>query len=390
MNIRFRNSVILCLAGILLAADCYSQFTGKPQYRIRTTRNGIFLGDIHVELFPGIAPNHVKNFDSLVSKVFFDTTAFHRVIPGFVIQGGDPNSRHGPKSTWGYGDPSQPTVNAEFSAATHKRGTLAAARDTNINSANSQFYICVAPQPGLDNNYTIYGKVTAGMNIADIIVSEPRDVNDCPLLKIEMFVTYTGSNDTLPKVPVLNSPANWSLNVGSVKQLKWFAASDDVMYHLEVSSDSTFATSFKTLNVGVNYNTVVGLQDSTLYFWRVKANNGGSWSGYSPVWTFYTTGLGSASIHNLSFMEKGYRLDQNIPNPSSGITSIRYAVPGKERISIKLFDITGNEIASLVDEEKSKGEYELLLDMNKYSSGTYFYSMQAGELSDAKTIILNK
>ena len=363
-------------------------FTGKPQYKIHTTRAGISLGDINVELFPAIAPNHVKNFDSLVSTIFFDTTAFHRVIPAFVIQGGDPNSRHGPKSTWGYGDPSQPTVNAEFSAATHLRGTLAAARDANINSANSQFYICVAPQPGLDGQYTIYGHVTSGMNYADTIVLQPRDANDCPLLKIEMFVTYTGSNDTLPTNPTLNSPADGSQNVPSVKQLKWNKASDDIMYHLEVSIDSLFATTFKVVNAAVNYNTVVGLQGSTKYYWRVKATNGGSWSGYSPVWNFSTTM--NAAVPDLAFEAMGYRLYQNVPNPATGQTAIKYAVPGKGNIQIRLFDMAGNDIATLLDEEKIKGEYQVMFDLGKYAAGTYFYLMQAGDSYAVKKLIIEK
>src|SRR4051812_31116946 len=96
-------------------------FTGKPQYQILTMRLGDTLGITDVELFPAIAPMATSNFDSLVTYAFYDTTAFHRVIPGFMIQGGDPNSRHGPRSTWGLGDVSQPTVPAEFTAAKHKR-----------------------------------------------------------------------------------------------------------------------------------------------------------------------------------------------------------------------------------------------------------------------------
>ena len=112
-------------------------FSGKPTYQILTKRGGNLLGIINVELFPAIAPLAVINFDSLVSFHFFDSTAFHRVVPTFVIQGGDPNSKHGPKSTWGQGDPNQPTVNAEFSQAMHLRGTFAAARDRKSTRLNS-------------------------------------------------------------------------------------------------------------------------------------------------------------------------------------------------------------------------------------------------------------
>ena len=103
------------------------------------------------------APFHVANFDSLVNVHFYDSTAFHRVIPGFMIQGGDPNSRSGPIATWGFGDPSQPTVNAEFSAARHLRGIVSAARDADKNSANSQFFICVADAACLKGEYSVYG-----------------------------------------------------------------------------------------------------------------------------------------------------------------------------------------------------------------------------------------
>lgn len=382
------KKAIIGSALLLLSAYGFSQFTGKPRYQIRTERNGIFLGNIQIELFPSIAPKHTKNFDSLASKMFFDTTAFHRVIPGFVIQGGDPNSRHGPRPTWGMGDPTQPTVNAEFSVSPHLRGTIGAARDNNINSATSQFYICMTPQSGLNGNYTVYGHVTAGMNIADTIAFEPRDSTDNPLLKIEMFVTYTGSNDTLPTLPVLDTPISGTQNVGNFKTLKWFRHSDDIMYHLDVSTDSTFASFFKTLDVGVNYNYVGGLQDSTTYYWRVKGTNGSSWTGYSPTWNFYTAGAAGAS--DFSFEERGYRLYQNVPNPSKGQTIIKYTVPGKERITLKLFDLNGKEIDVLLDEEKTKGEYDVLLDMNKYSAGTYFYQIKAGLLSGTKKIIFEK
>src|SRR4051812_17255131 len=107
--------------GSALAQTSYT-YTGKPTFQILAVRAGTTIGTINIELFPLIAPLHTINFDSLTSAQFYDTTAFHRVIPGFVIQGGDPNSRHGPTSTWGQGQPGQPTVMAEFSSLKHKRG----------------------------------------------------------------------------------------------------------------------------------------------------------------------------------------------------------------------------------------------------------------------------
>ncbi len=160
----------------------------RPQYEITVTQNGKELGKIKIELYPDVAPKHVANFDSLVGEKFYDGTAFHRVIPGFMIQGGDPNSRTGDRKTWGYGGPGQTNVPAEFSDLTHKRGIISAARSNDPNSAASQFFICVGDAKFLDKNYSIFGEVLEGMDVADKIVSSPRDGNDNPNQKIEMFI----------------------------------------------------------------------------------------------------------------------------------------------------------------------------------------------------------
>lgn len=161
----------------------------RPKYEFTVTQKGKELGKIVIELFPDVAPKHCKNFDELVSSGFYDGTAFHRVIPGFMIQGGDPNSKDKPKETWGQGDPSQKTVPAEFSSITHKRGIFSTARKGNdINSATSQFFIMVADSPHLDNQYTVFGQVVSGMDVADIIVNSPTEAPNRPIDKIEMKV----------------------------------------------------------------------------------------------------------------------------------------------------------------------------------------------------------
>jgi len=160
----------------------------NPEYIISVSQGGNSLGDIVIELYPDIAPKHCHNFDSLVAIKYYDGTAFHRVIPGFMIQGGDPNSKNKPKDTWGGGDPTQTKVPAEFNPTPHKRGILSAARTPDPNSATSQFFICVADAPYLDNQYTVYGAVLTGMNVVDKIVSSPRDKKDNPLDKIEMKI----------------------------------------------------------------------------------------------------------------------------------------------------------------------------------------------------------
>lgn len=160
----------------------------RPQYLIKTFQKGAELGTIKIELFNDVAPKHVANFDSLVSIGFYDGTAFHRVIPGFMIQGGDPNSKDKPREMWGFGDPSQQTVPAEFSSLKHKRGIISAARKPDPNSATSQFFICVADAPHLDGQYSIFGQVIEGMDIVDKIVNMPRDSRDNPIDKVEMKI----------------------------------------------------------------------------------------------------------------------------------------------------------------------------------------------------------
>ena len=145
------------------------------------------FGTIELKFFPDVAPNHVKNFTDLAKKGFYDGTIFHRVIPGFMIQGGDPNSKSPDKSKHGMGGPGY-TVKAEFNSKPHKRGTLSAARSANPDSAGSQFFICVADAPFLDRQYTVFGEVASGMDAVDKIVSQPRDASDNPDERIEMKV----------------------------------------------------------------------------------------------------------------------------------------------------------------------------------------------------------
>ncbi len=176
---------------ILLAMNIDSQVEAadkakNPQYEITVTQGGKELGKIVIELWPEIAPKHVANFDNLATTGFYNGTAFHRVIPGFMIQGGDPNTKNKPKETWGMGDPSQPRVPAEFNKTKHVRGIISAARSQDPNSASSQFFIMHADAPHLDGQYTAYGKVLSGMEVVDKVATTDRDRRDCPNVKVEM------------------------------------------------------------------------------------------------------------------------------------------------------------------------------------------------------------
>jgi len=148
------------------------------------------FGNIELRFFPDVAPNHVNNFIELAKKGFYDGTTFHRVIPGFMIQGGDPNSKDPDKSKHGMGGPGY-TVKAEFNNKPHKRGTLSMARSASPDSAGSQFFICVAAAPFLDKQYTVFGEVVSGSDVVDKIVSQPRDTRDNPNERIEMKVKIT-------------------------------------------------------------------------------------------------------------------------------------------------------------------------------------------------------
>ncbi len=161
-----------------------------PRATITVTSKGESLGQIQLVFFPEIAPNHVANFVKLATDRFYDGTTFHRVIPGFMIQGGDPNTKSQDRATHGLGGPGH-RIKAEFNSRPHKRGTLSMARANDPDSAGSQFFICVADANFLDWNYTVFGEVVSGLEVADKIVSARRDSRDNPLERMEMKVTIT-------------------------------------------------------------------------------------------------------------------------------------------------------------------------------------------------------
>ena len=142
-------------------------------------------GNISINLFPELAPETVRNFEKLVRDGFYDGTLFHRVIPGFMIQGGDPNTKTDNKSSWGMGGPGY-NIKAEFSSRSHLRGIVSMARSQDPNSAGSQFFIVTSDSAFLDREYTVFGQVTEGIDIADKIVKVQKDGNDCPLEKVQM------------------------------------------------------------------------------------------------------------------------------------------------------------------------------------------------------------
>lgn len=137
-------------------------------------------GDITIELRPDVAPKTVENFAKLAESGFYDGLIFHRIVPEFVIQGGDPNTKSGPRDTWGLGDPGY-NIGPEFSNLEHTKYTVSMARGKELNTAGSQFFITLDDASWLDRQYTIFGKVVEGTDVVDKIASVETNSQDQPV-----------------------------------------------------------------------------------------------------------------------------------------------------------------------------------------------------------------
>src|SRR4030095_3109303 len=170
-------------AGVVLAAEGAG---GKAPKAVIQTK----FGDMEIMFFPDKAPNHVQNFIKLAKSGYYNGTIFHRVIPGFMIQGGDPNTKDPNKpESYGMGGPNE-KLKAEFNETRHRRGCVSMARTNDPNSAGSQFFIVVKDSNFLDGQYTVFGEVVKGMEVADKIVSLPRNPrNNLPNERVEITVT---------------------------------------------------------------------------------------------------------------------------------------------------------------------------------------------------------
>jgi len=175
------NKFFRMIAIVLFGVFGVSAWVQAEEVAVLVTTKGV----IEIAFLEDKAPGHVKNFKDLANKKFYDGTTFHRVIPGFMIQGGDPNSKSPDKSKHGMGGPGY-TIKAEFNDVPHKRGIVSMARSQDPDSAGSQFFIVVKDSHFLDGQYTAFGKVSKGMDVVDQIVSAPRDSRDNPNERIEI------------------------------------------------------------------------------------------------------------------------------------------------------------------------------------------------------------
>jgi peptidyl-prolyl cis-trans isomerase B (cyclophilin B) len=181
--------MLLCAASLVAAPAAKKKTPAKKEKKVATARDyantlatlQTDMGDITVKFFYDKAPSHVQNFVDLAAGGLYDGTLFHRVIPGFMIQGGDPNTKKAEDPTHPYGTGgSGKNVKAEFNDVSHKRGILSMARSQDPNSASSQFFIVVKDSTFLDHQYSAFGEVVSGMDVADKIAAAPRGPNDRP------------------------------------------------------------------------------------------------------------------------------------------------------------------------------------------------------------------
>ena len=179
---------------------CWVSCSSKPKVDDEVGVLETSYGKIVIEFAINSAPKHVANFKELARQGFYDGTRFflnvkirNRVV---AIQGGDPNTISGARSTWGAGQPGQKSITAEFSRIKHERGIVSAFHKANDpNSANSQFFICTTAEPSFDGQFSVFGRVIDGMNVVDAIARAPVDQTDTPIDPVVVKHVYIAKRD---------------------------------------------------------------------------------------------------------------------------------------------------------------------------------------------------
>jgi peptidyl-prolyl cis-trans isomerase B (cyclophilin B) len=175
---------LLAITGICFAADEAKPTDAKAADEIAIIKTTV--GEMQVEFYPDVAPKHVENFKTLAKKGFYDGVCFHRVIKGFMIQGGDPLTKdESKKAQWGTGGPGY-TIQAEFNNKPHVRGVLSMARTNDPNSAGCQFFICHGEPKQLDGKYTVFGKLIKGDDVLEKIATTPTEGADRPVTRMNI------------------------------------------------------------------------------------------------------------------------------------------------------------------------------------------------------------
>ncbi|MBK7630780.1 MAG: T9SS type A sorting domain-containing protein [Ignavibacteriales bacterium] len=178
---------------------------------------------------------------------------------------------------------------------------------------------------------------------------------------------------------ILLAPENNSINIPTTVKLLWKRATNAISYLVQVSLDSTFTDSSFSYNVEDTLKVLENLKSYRKYFWKVQPTLSDGNEGWSEIWSFTTLPLPIT-----------FKLYQNHPNPFNPNTTISYQLPIACNVRLKIYDILGNEVATLVNEEKPSGSYNVEFTTNNLSSGIYFYRLQAGNFIETKKMILLK
>jgi hypothetical protein len=183
-------------------------------------------------------------------------------------------------------------------------------------------------------------------------------------------------------------PSDGAINQPKNLRLQWRLASRATLYQLQVALDPNFAPPFRNVSGITDTSVVVGnLDPFKTYYWRVMASNKGGVSTWSSIWRFTTDNTVGVSERDNAIPTK-FSLGQNYPNPFNPSTTIAFSLPRAEHVTLKVFDLLGKEIATLVDKKLSPGHYEARWNAGDVESGTYFYQLRAGEFAATKKLVL--
>lgn len=255
------------------------------------------------------------------------------------------------------------------------KGSPMFAQDGSFNSLNEQVYHSVAAiNDGDLHGIYVHGKDTVGnwgMSWASLLTTLPWTV-------------------TAPTVPTLASPIDSSKDVSINPSLSWSSVTGATSYRLQVSTSLSFSSFVLDDSTIVTTSRQVGpLLNNTTYYWRARAKNYKGTSGWSPVRSFTT--IIATSVETLSGkLPKDFSLGQNFPNPFNPSTYISFSLPSKSFVSLKVFDLIGREVATIVLEEMSAGNHSRQWNGNGVPSGVYFYRLQAGAFVETKKLVLLK
>jgi hypothetical protein len=236
----------------------------------------------------------------------------------------------------------------------------------------------------------VYGSGSSALTFANIIPSSITDslASNLPASFTNGRVRLAGSI-LPPSPPTLASPSNGAINQSTSTTLSWFTATGATAYHLQVSTSFGFGTNvFDDSTLSTTLRTVSSLALNTSYFWRVRSRNTAGYSAFSETRSFTTVRTTHVETSD-GLIPKGFALDQNYPNPFNPSTTIQFSLPAASQVSLKIFDLLGKEMLTIVSERLGPGVYTVPWQAS-VPSGVYFYQLRAGNLVETKKMLLAK